>query len=416
MSKNKRSISVINLEASSSDSLTSQNSKKVRLTPSNHAQTCDDSACKGCDVGEVEIVFTNEEGQEVELSPNELLQLALEESSKEPLREHGIAKRLFDMSLEGFDKLITLEEQKIEVETVKSKEKEVRYRFATKKTRYQYACCCVAFGIYLPIIEHLRKGIEIYKQIIIEDDGYYDAWIGLGRARIHLAKIEREMSRNDQNDLSDSENSKEEQESSIEIEQASFNMAIDAFDKGLSILKSKDEKKYVIKSILIAKDLQEYVMSIDHLKFTAYTQKIFTKVINYLQDIYDLDNIYLNEINFAQGIHGCCLYYLAKLKTDHNDDENEESKMFLNEAIEKLLKANDPLEEDRFREILGQAYILKTIIESDEEQIMEAYEKGRECLKQAYKFDPDNENLREQLETLGALSNDDDEEYLDDDD
>ncbi|CAG8622092.1 8618_t:CDS:2, partial [Funneliformis mosseae] len=296
MSKNKRSISIINLEASSSDSVSSRSSKKIRLTPSNHAPTCDDSACKGCDVGEVEIVFTTDEGQGVEPSPNDLLQLALEESSKESSREHGIAKRLFDMSLEGFDK-------------------------------YQYAFCCVAFGIYLPIIEHLRKGIEIYKQIIIEDDEYYDAWIGLGRARIYLAKIEREMFQNDQNDLSDSENSKKEQKSSIEIEQASFNLAINAFDKGLSILKSKDEKKYVIKSILIAKDLQEYALSIDHLKFT--------------------DNKNLDEINFAQGIHGCCLYYLAKLKTDHNDDENEESKLLLNEAIEKLSKAN---EEDRFTE------------------------------------------------------------------
>ncbi|CAG8729512.1 10294_t:CDS:2, partial [Funneliformis mosseae] len=61
---------------------------------------------------------------------------------------------------------------------------------------------------------------------------------------------------------------------------------------------------------------------------------------------------------------------------------------------------------------LGQSYILKTIIESDEEQIMEAYDKGLECLKQAYKLDPDNENLREQLETLGALIKDDNVEYF----
>jgi len=74
-------------------------------------------------------------------------------------------------------------------------------------------------------------------------------------------------------------------------------------------------------------------------------------------------------------------------------------------AIEKLLKAhNDSLEMDRFTEILGQAYILKTTIESDEEQIMEAYDKGLECLKKAYKLIPDNENLREQLETLGVFN------------
>jgi hypothetical protein len=31
---------------------------------------------------------------------------------------------------------------------------------------------------------------------------------------------------------------------------------------------------------------------------------------------------------------------------------------------------------------------LKTTIESDEEQIMEAYDKGLECLKEAYKLVP----------------------------
>jgi hypothetical protein len=88
--------------------------------------------------------------------------------------------------------------------------------------------------------------------------------------------------------------------------------------------------------------------------------------------------------------------------------------LLLNNAIEKLSKAyNDSLERDRFTEIvnihiflifiilysrlrntenffhqLGQAYILKTTIESDEEQIMKAYEKGLECLKKAYKLDP----------------------------
>ncbi len=72
---------------------------------------------------------------------------------------------------------------------------------------------------------------------------------------------------------------------------------------------------------------------------------------------------------------------------------------------------------------------------------MEAYEKGLECLKKAYKIDPgilysllkfyvpidkrfflfkyfiiftENENLREQLETLGVLNKNDDEEDLDD--
>jgi hypothetical protein len=186
MSKNKRSYETY-------PTLPSQNSKKIRITPSNHAPTCDDSTCTGCDVSEIEIVFTTEDGQgEIELSPDKLLQLALEEFSKESPQEHGggIAKRLFDMALEEFDKLLKKEEKELESkeETVKDKEKEkeTRPKVATKQTRYQYATCCVAFGIYLPFIEQIHKGMEIFKQIVVEDECYYDAWIGLGRARISL--------------------------------------------------------------------------------------------------------------------------------------------------------------------------------------------------------------------------------------
>jgi hypothetical protein len=195
MSKNKRST-YIKFNSSSS----SRNSKKIRLTPSNHAPTCEDSTCTGCDVSEIEVIFTTEDGQgEIELSPDKLLQLAIEESSKESPQEHGggIAKRLFDMALEEFDKLILKEEQEIEgeskeVEAVKRNEKEKKethQKVATKQTRCQYASCCVIFGIYMPLVEQIRKGIEIFKQIVIEDDEYYDAWIGLGRARISLVCI-----------------------------------------------------------------------------------------------------------------------------------------------------------------------------------------------------------------------------------
>ncbi len=185
MSKNKRNISSINIEVSSSNSKPSRNSKRIRLKSSNHAPACDDFTCKGCDVCEIEIVFTTEDGQGVvELSPDKLFQFALEESSKESSQEHGIAKRLFEMALEGFDKLMSKEEQ-----TLKGKEKETPQKVDTKQTRCQYALCRIAFGIYLPIVEQIHKGIKMFKRIIVEDDDYYDAWIGIGRARISLVCI-----------------------------------------------------------------------------------------------------------------------------------------------------------------------------------------------------------------------------------
>ncbi|CAG8717833.1 13893_t:CDS:1, partial [Funneliformis mosseae] len=51
-------------------------------------------------------------------------------------------------TLEGFEEIISLEEQKIEMETGKSKAKEARYRSGTKQTSYQYALCCFTFVNY----------------------------------------------------------------------------------------------------------------------------------------------------------------------------------------------------------------------------------------------------------------------------
>ena len=194
MSKNRRSISHIKPKSSSPSRI----SKRARFASSSHVAVCDDSTCTGCDVSEIEVIFTTEDSQEqIELPPDKLLQLALEESSKEPSKEHGggIAKRLFDMALEEFDKLILKEEQGMEESKgviLKSQEKEkkkTRQKVATKQTRYQYASCCISFGIYMPLVEQIRKGVEIFKQIVIEDDEYFDAWIGLGRARISLVCI-----------------------------------------------------------------------------------------------------------------------------------------------------------------------------------------------------------------------------------
>lgn len=62
-------------------------------------------------------------------------------------------------------------------------------------------------------------------------------------------------------------------------------------------------------------------LSIIYFILIDYTQKILSQAINYLQTCYELDSKKLDQNNFAQGIWGSCLYYLAKLKT--NQDSND---------------------------------------------------------------------------------------------
>lgn len=181
-------------------------SKKIKLSDQ-HAPNCDDPSCRGCDVGEIEVTFTSEDGKEkITLTPIELFQVALEESSKEE-HDFGVVKRLFDLALEGFESLLSKEKEKVREESVKERDKrkrEVEEKWENKgkkrefeedttttsseQTRYQYALCCIAFGSYLPLIEQIKKGVDILKGIVTEDANFYKGWIGLGRGLFTLVR------------------------------------------------------------------------------------------------------------------------------------------------------------------------------------------------------------------------------------
>src|SRR5438067_5498358 len=96
-----------------------QNSnKKIKLVSSHkkqqeqkkHASNCDDVNCKGCEVGEIKIVFTGngEEGvnNEIELNPYQLFQEEAISEVNNGGEYNEIAKKLFEMALEGFGKLL----------------------------------------------------------------------------------------------------------------------------------------------------------------------------------------------------------------------------------------------------------------------------------------------------------------------
>jgi len=51
-------------------------------------------------------------------------------------------------------------------------------------------------------------------------------------------------------------------------------------------------------------------------------------------------------------------------------------------------------------ELLGQSYILLSTLAEDDEEALEAFNKGVEHLKRASELDPDNEDLKEQLALL----------------
>nr|CAG8441321.1 9851_t:CDS:2 [Entrophospora candida] len=174
-------------------SLTTQGTPQERQQ---HAPNCDDINCKGCEIGEIEIVFTggsdNEKGDngEVELKPYQLFQLAQEE----------IAKKLFEMALEGFDKLL-LESKLQEKKKNDGGELVVTTMMdEIDQIKYQYALCCITFGNYLPIDKEIQKGVDMLKELVEGKEGernedeknseFFESWLALGKGQIYLSKLQ----------------------------------------------------------------------------------------------------------------------------------------------------------------------------------------------------------------------------------
>ncbi|CAJ0639430.1 16363_t:CDS:2 [Entrophospora sp. SA101] len=183
-----------------------------------HAPNCDDINCKGCEIGEIEIVFTggsdNEKGDngEIELKPYQLFQLAQEEVTATTSKTNGgggggdngeyneIAKKLFEMALEGFDKLL-LESKLQEKKKNDGGELVVTTMMdEIDQIKYQYALCCITFGNYLPIDKEIQKGVDMLKELVEGKEGernedeknseFFESWLALGKGQIYLSKLQ----------------------------------------------------------------------------------------------------------------------------------------------------------------------------------------------------------------------------------
>ncbi|CAJ0838526.1 13678_t:CDS:2 [Entrophospora sp. SA101] len=195
-----------------------ETSRKKFQERQQHAPNCDDINCKGCEIGEIEIVFTggsdNEKGDngEIELKPYQLFQLAQEEVTATTSKTNGgggggdngeyneIAKKLFEMALEGFDKLL-LESKLQEKKKNDGGELVVTTMMdEIDQIKYQYALCCITFGNYLPIDKEIQKGVDMLKELVEGKEGernedeknseFFESWLALGKGQIYLSKLQ----------------------------------------------------------------------------------------------------------------------------------------------------------------------------------------------------------------------------------
>ncbi|CAG8480482.1 5189_t:CDS:2 [Paraglomus occultum] len=359
-----------------------------------HAPNCEDSLCEGCDVGEIEVSFALTDGT-TPPGPSDLFRMAVKESEKENPEEHGggIVKKLYDMAIGEFDRALGEQEEirrkigkeeDLKGETsdksklVKGKEKgrEEEYGSYTSLLR-DYAMCCLSFGKYMPLISYIKKSIELFEKVIDENNDDGEAWIGLARARIALARMNLPSPGDEEGESDKEEN--------FSQSQKEFLNGKEAYERGLSLFRSTDMSRYISESILAAKDYYEYGVSCQP---HAYGSEVFELSLEYLESATRAQTLGNPEEQdpFIAGLKGSCLYYSAMSKSA---DAAEEVKSFLTESIKNLKFANDH-SEDSYAELLGQVYILQSTLAGNENTTMEAFELGIEYLKKAFEKNPGN--------------------------
>ena len=103
-------------------------------------------------------------------------------------------------------------------------------------------------------------------------------------------------------------------------------------------------------------------------------------------------------------------YYTAELLAD----SEEKKKIIITAVIEQLMKLLQLPEEfllldtipepthPELLEMMGQAYLMLCNVEEDDENAMEAFDKGLIILEAVLAMNPDNTGLEEQLECLNS--------------
>ncbi|KAG0251390.1 hypothetical protein DFQ27_008782, partial [Actinomortierella ambigua] len=170
---------------------TAQEIHKKRKPDEGHAQDCADPSCEGCADGELEIQFDHEP------TALELFQMARDEAAKEGRYrrpstadddeaaqeekedEHSkkMAKKLFDLALEAFEKLEKARD------ALPKDQRDTREQI---EERIQHAACEVAVGQYMPAVAMVEEGLAKYGQLMKTEIAATmgSAWVGLAIAEI----------------------------------------------------------------------------------------------------------------------------------------------------------------------------------------------------------------------------------------
>ncbi|KAJ3148092.1 hypothetical protein HDU89_004938 [Geranomyces variabilis] len=317
-------------------------------------------------------------------------------------------------------------------------------------SKFMFASCLLDFGSYFPVPAYIERSAEMYAECIesLESEtgrAFQSSWgasaaqFGLGRAQMELLRCRYESEED-----ADEEYEEESDEESCDKPETSETKAVNekelemvqtattAIAKGLESVKS-DKDAYVLQCITAARLFRDYAVLQRNRRGHGNPhacknfRKSFETAQNYLSRAESQYPGSVSSDTEALAIRGSCLFYMAEhLAAGKGSDENvatiikdlEQAEKCFRTAIEKAEKSaasggpKDPHVVQNLH-LLGQALLLHSSIDPDETVTVTLFDEAVSCLRKAFELDPDNEEVEEQLEQMGILDEEDNNESED---
>ncbi|KAI8074858.1 hypothetical protein BC940DRAFT_286798 [Gongronella butleri] len=351
----------------------SQQAKEKSKERPDHASSCDDPACTGCDEGEVELAFVrrDENGQEVAATPSamELLAMAKSETNR------AVAGRLYDMALDAFA----------------DEDKE------HGKQGLGYARCLVELGRQLAVQESLREALTLYqsqKAPITSETRLWEA-----RCALALALAIRLQVNNDVDLARDELDSEDDDDTAI----------MELMDK--ANLKREETKLYQ-SALTLLDDVAENIADNDHALF----YQAIKDLLQYMEElgqpphapvvsiIGDALIRFLDASKAADQdallMRAAVLLHVCKFVEPSERSKTVDEANTVLESIVAYTKEQKQDLEGRYYELLAMCRLEQANCVEDEDKVLACFDDAIDAFNKALELDPDNGKVQDMLETL----------------
>ncbi|KAL9540428.1 hypothetical protein MBANPS3_009682 [Mucor bainieri] len=377
--------------ANETQDLVSENKRsRSSVAKEGHAEDCTDELCKGCDVGEVEISFVRKDADgnpiDTEPSAQELLAMAIDEAGNDKNNDNedennGIARRLFDMAIE-------------------------KYQKDEPENRVGYATCLVELGKAIQVEESISEGLEVLRGELKTKKDDKDVLLKAAGAAIALAtsmrkkqqayfdQQEAELEEEDEmDDVAYEELVQKQTPSKEEIKL--YKEAIERINQAFTDI-SKEDEALLKEAQTVMHEMRGYGQLLTQPFHEEHSNAVLNTVIDLIQKLpnYEKDDELLT-------LWAACLLHQEKFLED-----DEQKLDILKKADDLLIKSNklylakNGKENPWVWEMYAMLRINQSTLSADEDAAVDLYDEAILAFKKASALSPENPKLAEMVTML----------------